>query len=88
MSRVIALVGSLRAASITRTLAEAAVSVAPEGVEVVIHEGLAELPFYNEDIDTPEAVASIEAVTALRDAVAGADSVDRKSTRLNSSHPG
>ncbi|MGB6180577.1 MAG: NADPH-dependent FMN reductase [Rhodococcus sp. (in: high G+C Gram-positive bacteria)] len=75
MSRVIALVGSLRAASITRTLAEAAISVAPEGVEVVIHEGLAELPFYNEDIDTPETVASIEAVTALRDAVAGADSV-------------
>lgn len=75
MSRVIALVGSLRAASITRRLAETAAFVAPEGVEVVIHEGLGDLPFYNEDIDTPESVASLDTVTALRAAVQDADAV-------------
>lgn len=75
MSRVIALVGSLRAASITRRLAETASTVAPEGVEVVIHEGLADLPFYNEDLDTPEKIADLGAVTALREAVAGADAL-------------
>lgn len=49
--RILALVGSLRAGSHNRQLAEAAVKLAPEGVEIALHEGLAEIPFYNEDID-------------------------------------
>ncbi|NED92591.1 FMN reductase, partial [Streptomyces sp. SID11233] len=49
--RILALVGSLRAGSHNRQLAEAAVKHAPEGVEVVVFEGLAEVPFYNEDLD-------------------------------------
>lgn len=75
MSRVIALVGSLRAASITRALAEAAVSVAPQNVEVVIFDGLADLPFYNEDIDDPESLTGFESVGRLRSAVADSDAV-------------
>ncbi|MEV6387344.1 NAD(P)H-dependent oxidoreductase [Nocardia xishanensis] len=72
-TRILALVGSLRAASINRRLAEAAVQTAPEGVEVTIYEGLADIPFYNEDIDVPGAVPA--AAQRLRDAVAEADGV-------------
>lgn len=53
--RILALVGSLRAGSHNRQLAEAAVKLAPEGAEVVLFEGLADVPFYNEDIDVEEA---------------------------------
>src|SRR5581483_5840690 len=47
--RILALVGSLRAGSHNRQLAEAAVKLAPEGAEVELFDGLAEVPFYNED---------------------------------------
>ncbi len=69
--RVLALVGSLRAASHNRQLAEAAVKHAPEGVDVVLFEGLADIPFYNEDIDVEGSVPA--AATALREAAAQAD---------------
>ncbi|OBJ56491.1 NAD(P)H-dependent oxidoreductase [Mycobacterium sp. 1423905.2] len=76
--KVLALVGSLRAASINRQIAELAAAVAPEGVTVTIFEGLGELPFYNEDIDDAmngERDQPPAAVGALRDAVAEADAV-------------
>jgi NAD(P)H-dependent FMN reductase len=69
--RVLALVGSLRAGSHNRQLAEAAVKHAPEGVEVVIYEGLADIPFYNEDLDVEGSVPA--AATALREAAGQAD---------------
>ncbi|WP_232065423.1 NAD(P)H-dependent oxidoreductase [Mycobacterium shinjukuense] len=68
--KVLALVGSLRAASVNRQIAELAVDVAPDGVAVTVFEGLGDLPFYNEDIDTPAAVPA--AVTRLRAAAADA----------------
>jgi len=71
-TRVLALVGSLRSAAVTRQLAETAATVAPEGVEVSIHEGLADVPFYNEDLDGETVPA---AAVALREAVAGVDAV-------------
>ena len=49
--KVLALVGSLRSASINRQIAELAADVAPDGVTVTIFEGLGDLPFYNEEID-------------------------------------
>ena len=66
------LVGSLRADSINRQLAETAVELAPDGVSVVIYEGLDDLPFYNEDLDTarpPVPVAARRAAAADADAV-------------------
>ncbi|GAB2639121.1 NAD(P)H-dependent oxidoreductase [Nocardia goodfellowii] len=72
-TRILALVGSLRAASINRRLAEAAVQTAPEDVEITLFEGLGDIPFYNEDIDVEGAVPA--AAQALRDAVAAADGV-------------
>jgi NAD(P)H-dependent FMN reductase len=52
--RILALVGSLRAGSHNRQLAETARDNAPDGVEIELYEGLADLPFYNEDIDTDQ----------------------------------
>ncbi|RDI49292.1 NAD(P)H-dependent oxidoreductase [Nocardia mexicana] len=70
-TRLLALVGSLRAGSFNRQLAEAAAQTAPEGVQVDIFEGLGDIPFYNEDIDVPGQEPA--QATALRDAVNAAD---------------
>ncbi|MFF5955119.1 NAD(P)H-dependent oxidoreductase [Streptomyces luteogriseus] len=69
--RILALVGSLRAGSHNRQLAEAAVKLAPEGAEVNLFEGLAEIPFYNEDIDVEGSVPA--AAARLREAANAAD---------------
>ncbi|MDQ0717979.1 NAD(P)H-dependent oxidoreductase [Streptomyces luteogriseus] len=69
--RILALVGSLRAGSHNRQLAEAAVKLAPEGAEVNLFEGLAEIPFYNEDIDVEGSVPA--AAARLREAANTAD---------------
>ncbi|BDU07887.1 NAD(P)H-dependent oxidoreductase [Nocardia cyriacigeorgica] len=72
-TRILTLVGSLRAGSINRQLAEAAVQIAPDGVEIAIHQGLAEIPFYNEDLDVEGSVPAT--AQALRDAAAEADAL-------------
>ncbi|WP_210587051.1 NAD(P)H-dependent oxidoreductase [Streptomyces sp. GESEQ-35] len=69
--RILALVGSLRAGSHNRQLAEAAVKLAPEGADVQLFEGLADVPFYNEDIDVAGSVPA--AAARLRTAAAEAD---------------
>lgn len=67
---ILTLVGSLRAGSTNRKLAELAAEVAPAGTTLEIYEGLRDLPFYDEDLDgdTPPAAA-----TALREALVQAD---------------
>jgi len=69
--RILALVGSLRAGSHNRQLAEAAVKLAPEGADVELFDGLAEIPFYNEDIDVADNVPA--AAAKLREAAQAAD---------------
>ncbi len=70
---VLVLVGSLRAGSTNRQLAEAAVAVAPEGLALSIFEGHGALPLYNEDADIegelPDAVVEYRAAVAAADAV-------------------
>jgi NAD(P)H-dependent FMN reductase len=86
---VLALVGSLRAASINRQLAELATEVTPDGVEITVFEGLGELPFYNEDIDdvmNSEAPA-LAPVAALRAAAAEADAALVVTPEYNGSYP-
>ncbi|MEV8148362.1 NAD(P)H-dependent oxidoreductase [Arthrobacter sp. NPDC080073] len=70
---VLALVGSLRADSHNRKLAEAIQLNAPENVEVQIHGSLGNIPFYNEDIDVEGKVPAEAA--ALRAAAAKADTL-------------
>ena len=81
--RILALVGSLRAGSHNRQLAEAAAHHTPEGVEITIFEGLAELPYYNEDIDT----GTDHTVEALRAAVHHADALILFSPEYNGTMP-
>ena len=83
--KILTLVGSLRAASINRQLAELAVESAPDGVSLTVYEGLADLPFYNEDIDTEDV---LPAVAALRAAAAEADAALVVTPEYNGSIPG
>ncbi|MGZ5377015.1 MAG: NADPH-dependent FMN reductase [Mycobacterium sp.] len=82
---VLVLVGSLRTASINRQLAELAVETAPDGVRLALFDGLGELPFYNEDIDTEDVA---EPVVALRQAAAEADAALVVTPEYNGSIPG
>nr|WP_173813980.1 NAD(P)H-dependent oxidoreductase [Mycobacterium rhizamassiliense] len=87
--KVLALVGSLRAASINRRIAELAAEVAPDGIAVTVFEGLGELPFYNEEIDdatNPDAPA-IGEVAALRAAAADSDAALVVTPEYNGSYP-
>jgi NAD(P)H-dependent FMN reductase len=83
--KILALVGSLRAASINRQLAELAAETAPEGVAVTVFDGLGDLPFYNEDIDNENVPAS---VVALREAAGEADAALVVTPEYNGSIPG
>jgi NAD(P)H-dependent FMN reductase len=88
--KVLALVGSLRAASINRQIAQLAAEVAPEGVTVTLFEGIGDLPFYNEEIDdaTNDALEHAPApVEALRAAAADADAVLVVTPEYNGSIP-
>jgi NAD(P)H-dependent FMN reductase len=72
-STVLTLVGSLRADSHNKKLAEAIRLNAPENVDVQIHDSLGNIPFYNEDIDVEGQVPA--AAAALREAAANADTL-------------
>lgn len=82
---VLVLLGSLRAASVNRQLAELAVESAPDGVTLRLFDRLGELPFYNEEIDTDDAP---EPVVALRRAAAEADAALVVTPEYNGSIPG
>jgi NAD(P)H-dependent FMN reductase len=84
-NKVLVLLGSLRAASINRQLAELAIESAPDGVRLELFDRLGELPFYNEDIDNDEVA---EPVKALRAAAADADATLVVTPEYNGSIPG
>lgn len=84
MTHVAVLVGSLRADSVNRQVAESLRAQAPAGVTVDIIDGLADVPFYNEDLDGGTAPA---AATALRDRVASADRVLVVTPEYNATMP-
>jgi NAD(P)H-dependent FMN reductase len=73
MTDILVLVGSLRAASTNRQLAQAAAELAPEGATLRLYEGHGALPLYNEDVDVegqlPESVVEYRAAIAAADAV-------------------
>ena len=83
--KVLVLLGSLRAASINRQLAELATESAPDGVRLQLFDRLGDLPFYNEDIDTEDVA---EPVKALRTAAAAADAALVVTPEYNGSIPG
>jgi NAD(P)H-dependent FMN reductase len=83
--KVLVLLGSLRAESINRQLAELAIESAPEGVTLQLFDRLGELPFYNQDIDNDDVA---EPVVALRAAAAEADAALVFTPEYNGSIPG
>ena len=83
-TRVLVLLGSLRATSVNRRVVEHVRDHAPDGVSLEIAEGLGRLPFYNEDLDGD---AAPDEVRALRDAVAGADRVLVVTPEFNGTMP-
>jgi NAD(P)H-dependent FMN reductase len=88
-TKVLVLLGSLRAASINRQLAELAIESAPEGVTLELFDRLGELAFYSEDIDNdPEQGGPAESVVALRQAAADADAALVVTPEYNGSIPG
>src|SRR5882724_2803755 len=84
-TNVLVLLGSLRAGSINRQLAELAIETAPDGVHLQLFDRLGELPFYNEDIDNDEVA---EPVAALRAAAADVDAALVVTPEYNGSIPG
>ena len=70
--QLLAISGSLRAVSSNTALLQAAAKLAPEGVEVVLHDGIGALPHFNPDISDEDAPAS---VAAFRAALTQADGV-------------
>ena len=83
--RVLGLSGSLRRDSHNRALLRAAAAALPPGAELVEWDRLAELPAYDEDLDTAPVP---EPVRALREAVAGADAILIATPEYNASLPG
>jgi chromate reductase, NAD(P)H dehydrogenase (quinone) len=82
--RVLGLSGSLRAGSHNTRLLRVAAAALPPGGELVVFNGLRELPHYDDDaLDAPPA-----AVDALRDAVREADAVLVATPEYNHSIPG
>ena len=69
--KVLALSGSLRAASINSAFCRAAAALAPPGVDVTVLTGLGEVPLFNPDLET-HCPASVR---AFQSAVAGADAL-------------
>jgi chromate reductase len=83
--RVLAISGSLRAASHNTALLRAAVELAPDGVQVELYDGLGLLPAFNEDLEAGEPPAE---VARLREAIAGAEAVLFSTPEYNGSMPG
>jgi chromate reductase, NAD(P)H dehydrogenase (quinone) len=83
--RILAISGSLRAASYNTALLRAAAELAPEGTEFEFYEDLGSLPPYNEDLDTDQPPAE---VARLREAIAAADAVLFSTPEYNGSMPG
>jgi chromate reductase len=82
--KIIGLSGALRRASYNTALLRAAVGLAPEGVTLELRT-LHGIPLYDADV---EAQGVPEAVTALREAIRGADALLVGTPEYNNSMPG
>jgi len=69
--KILALSGSLRAASNNTLLLHAVARIAPEGIRVIVHPSLGDLPLFNPDIEFPHPPA----VAVLREAISVADAI-------------
>ena len=84
MTHVAVLVGSLRADSVNRRIAESLRDLAPADTVIDIVDGLGDLPFYNEDLDGEGAP---ESVARVRERVGRADRVLAVTPEYNATMP-
>jgi chromate reductase, NAD(P)H dehydrogenase (quinone) len=82
--RVLGISGSLRGASHNTRLLRAAGDALPDGVELVEWDGLAGLPIYDEDLESPLPAAVAELFAAIEDA----DALLIATPEYNASVPG
>ena len=83
-TRVAVLLGSLRAESLNRRIADYLRDNAPDGVVLDVVDGLDRVPFYNEELDGDNTPAG---ALALREAVARADRVLAVTPEYNGTMP-
>jgi chromate reductase, NAD(P)H dehydrogenase (quinone) len=69
--RVLAISGSLRAASMNSALLRATARIAPPGVEVLVFDGIGQLPLFNPDLESADPAA----VAILRTQIIAADAL-------------
>ena len=69
--RILALSGSLRAASNNTLLLRAVARIAPQDIQVTVYPSLGDLPLFNPDIEFPHPPT----VAALREAINSADAI-------------
>ena len=70
--KILAISGSLRAVSSNTNVLRAAARLAPHGVDIMLFEGLASLPFFNPDLDgdtVPDAVAAFRRLVGEADGI-------------------
>src|SRR2546429_1003122 len=82
--RILAVSGSLRESSFNTSLLRAALEAAPDGVELELWEGIGELPFYDEDLETD----APDSVRRLREDWAAANAILFSTPEYNGSVPG
>src|SRR5580765_6773221 len=63
--KIIGISGSLRAGSSNTAVLRAAARLAPAGVDIVLFDGIAGLPFFNPDLDNDQAPSAVAAFRAL-----------------------
>ena len=83
--RILAVSGSLREGSFNTSLLRAALEAAPDGVELELWEGLAELPLYDESLENGDPP---EPVRRLREDWGAADAILFSTPEYNGSVPG
>ena len=83
--RILGILGSLGAKSVNFELLRAAGSLAPEGVELIVFDGLAALPFFDPDLDPDQVPTSVH---SFRRAIADSDALLIASPEYGHSLPG
>ena len=81
---ILGIAGSLRAGSHNMQLLRLAAEELPEGVELVVFEGLAEIPAFDQDLED----LAPDVVDALKAAIAEADGILIATPEYNGSIPG
>jgi NAD(P)H-dependent FMN reductase len=75
MTKLLLISGSLRAGSTNSATLRTAVTLAPDGIETTIYDGMGRLPHFNPDDDPTDGSGLDPEVAALRAALAEADAL-------------